>query len=55
MWKAIFKNSTGGELDTVEAVTEEGLKLALIEKMAPDVTGWSIAKGDTIEIVANDD
>lgn len=54
MWIAVFKNSAGGELDRVEAKTEGALKEKLIEQIHPDI-GWTLAKGDTIEIVDDED
>lgn len=53
-WKATFKNSAGGELDSVSSKTEEGLKRLLREKIRPDI-GWTLGNGDTIEIEAPDE
>lgn len=54
MWKAVFKGSLGNELDTVSSKTEEGLKRLLREKIRPEI-GWTLAKGDTIEIENDED
>lgn len=53
-WVAVFKNSSGGELDRVSSRTEEGLKRLLREKLRADI-GWTLGKGDNIEIVEADD
>lgn len=54
MWIAVFKNSSGGELDRVEADSEGGLKERLIEEIHPEA-GWTLAKGDIIEIIDDTD
>lgn len=52
-WAAVFRNGAGCDLDRVEADSESGLRDALREKLDPDI-GWTIAAGDTIAIVSDD-
>lgn len=54
MWKAVFRNSSGGDLDQVEAETEEGLREALCDKFNPFI-GWVLAAGDTLTITEDSD
>lgn len=55
MWRAILKNSAGGELDRVEAADENELRTKLVEQLVPDVfASWSLSNGDRIEIVEAD-
>lgn len=49
MWKAVFRNSSGGDLDEVQAETEEALRQALCDKLDPSI-GWTLAAGDSIVI-----
>lgn len=53
MWTAIFRNSSGGELDRIVENSEATLKEKLRE-MLDRVSGWSLSNGDRIEIEAPD-
>lgn len=55
MWRAIFKNSDGGELDRVEGKTEDELKEKLRDALHTVGPDWSLSAGDTIEIVDAED
>lgn len=54
MWTAVLKNSSGGELDRVTGRDEDDLKEELRDRLHPVGTGWSLASGDTIEILEGD-
>lgn len=50
MWRAIF-SGRGGELDRVEARSEEDLKEALRDKLhSVGSDTWTLSAGDTITI-----
>lgn len=55
MWRAILRNSVGGELDVVEGQTEDDLKERLRDRLHPVGNGWILSSGDTITFESRED